>query len=72
LVYFLQFSAFYLSPSLVISTGLSILFPCIAILYKEILYKQKCLFSKNGGQEGKTGPVWGLVPVGQGGYEEKV
>jgi hypothetical protein len=29
-------------------------------------------FFKNGGQEGKTGPVWGLVPVGAGGYKERV
>jgi hypothetical protein len=25
--------------------------------------KQKYLFIQNGGQEGKTGPIWGLVPV---------
>jgi hypothetical protein len=31
-----------------------------------VLYlKQKCLFSKTE-QEGKTGPVWGLAPVGRG------
>jgi hypothetical protein len=29
-------------------------------------------FSKNEGQQGKTGPVWGLVPVGGGGYKERV
>jgi hypothetical protein len=34
---------------------------CIAILYK-----QKCLFFKNGEQEGSIGPVWGLAPVGAG------
>jgi hypothetical protein len=27
---------------------------------------------KNGGQEGKTGPAWGMVPVGEGGYKERV
>jgi hypothetical protein len=27
---------------------------------------------KSGGQEGKTGPVWGLVSVGGGGYKERV
>jgi hypothetical protein len=33
----------------------------------------RCLFFKNGGQEGKTGPVWGLVPSeGGGGYKERV
>jgi hypothetical protein len=32
----------------------------------------KMSFSKNGGQEGKTHPVWGLLPVGQGGYKERV
>jgi hypothetical protein len=26
--------------------------------------KQKYFFLKNRGQEGKTGPVWGLVQVG--------
>jgi hypothetical protein len=42
--------------------------PCRAILRK-----QKCLFIfKNGEQEGKTGPVWGLVVVGGGGYKERV
>jgi hypothetical protein len=25
----------------------------------ELLNKQKCLFFKNGEQEGKTAPVWG-------------
>jgi hypothetical protein len=29
-------------------------------------------FFKNGGQEGKTGPVCGLVPVGGGGYKDGV
>jgi hypothetical protein len=29
-------------------------------------------FSKNGEQEGKTAPVWGLAPVGRGGYKERV
>jgi hypothetical protein len=33
------------------------------IPYIAILNKQKCLFFKNGEQEGKTGPVWGLAPV---------
>jgi hypothetical protein len=33
----------------------------------------RCLFFKNGGQEGKTGPVWGFVPSeGGGGYKERV
>jgi hypothetical protein len=27
-----------------------------------ILHKHKCLFFRNGEQEGKTGPVWGLAP----------
>jgi hypothetical protein len=27
---------------------------------------------KNVEQEGKTGPVWGLLPVGGGGIKEKV
>jgi hypothetical protein len=27
---------------------------------------------KNGGQEGKTGPIWGWVSVGGGGHKEKV
>jgi hypothetical protein len=27
---------------------------------------------KNEGQEGKTGSVWGLAPVGGGGYQERV
>jgi hypothetical protein len=31
-----------------------------------IINKQKSLFFKNGEQEGKTGPVWGLAPVGVG------
>jgi hypothetical protein len=30
------------------------------------------LFFKNGGQEGKTGLVWGLAPLGGGGYKERV
>jgi hypothetical protein len=29
-------------------------------------------FFKNRGQEGKTGLVWGLVPVGGEEYKEKV
>jgi hypothetical protein len=29
------------------------------------LKQQKCLFVKTQ-QEGKTGPVWGLIPVGEG------
>jgi hypothetical protein len=34
---------------------------------KTIINKQKCLFSKNRGQAGKTHPVWRLVLVrGQG------
>jgi hypothetical protein len=33
--------------------------PCILILNK-----QKCLFFKNGEQEGKTVPAWGLVTAG--------
>jgi hypothetical protein len=31
---------------------------------KAILNKQKYLFFKNGEQEGKIGPFWGLVAVG--------
>jgi hypothetical protein len=39
----------------------------------DILNKQKAfLFSKNGEQEAKTGPVQGLVGVGGGGYKERV
>jgi hypothetical protein len=30
------------------------------------LSKTKMSFFKNGEQEGKTGPIWGLVPVGVG------
>jgi hypothetical protein len=30
------------------------------------------LFFKNREQEGKTGPVWGLVPVGGGKHKERV
>jgi hypothetical protein len=30
------------------------------------------LLNKSGGQEGKTGPVWGLAPVGGEGYKERV
>jgi hypothetical protein len=29
-------------------------------------------FFHNGEQEGKTGPVWGLAPVGGGGCKERV
>jgi hypothetical protein len=29
-------------------------------------------FFKNGGQEGKTGPVWRLVLVSVGGHKERV
>jgi hypothetical protein len=29
-------------------------------------------FFKNEGQEAKTGPVWGLVPVEGGGHKERV
>jgi hypothetical protein len=36
------------------------------------LNKQKCIFIKNGEQEGKTVPVWELVPVGGGKYKERV
>jgi hypothetical protein len=32
----------------------------------------KISFKKNGEQEGKTGPVWRLAPVGGGGYKERV
>jgi hypothetical protein len=32
----------------------------------DILNKQKCLFFKNGEQEGKTGPVWMGVISGRG------
>jgi hypothetical protein len=35
-----------------------------------ILNKEKYLFFKP--QEGKTGPVWGLVLVGGGRYKERV
>jgi hypothetical protein len=39
-------------------------------LYSEFpranLKQTKMPFLKNGEQEGKTGPVWGLVPVGGG------
>jgi hypothetical protein len=28
-------------------------------------------FFKTGEQEGKTGPIWGLAPVGGGGYKER-
>jgi hypothetical protein len=35
-------------------------------------FKQKCCFYKNEVQESKTGPVWGLVPVGGGGYNKRV
>jgi hypothetical protein len=27
-------------------------------------------FSKNGEQEGKTAPVWGLAPLGEEGYKD--
>jgi hypothetical protein len=37
----------------------------------EILNKQICLFFKNRKQEGKTVPVWELVPVGGGGDKER-
>jgi hypothetical protein len=36
------------------------------------LKQTKMSFFKNGGQEGKTGPVWGLAPVGGGGHKERV
>jgi hypothetical protein len=36
---------------------------------RNFLYpNKKCLFFKNGEQEGKTSPVWELAPVGGGGY----
>jgi hypothetical protein len=36
-------------------------------------FKQtKCLFFKNERQEGKTGPVWPLVPMGGRGYKERM
>jgi hypothetical protein len=34
--------------------------PCLGILNKNVL------FQKNGGQKGKTSPVWRLVPVAEG------
>jgi hypothetical protein len=34
------------------------------------LKQKNVIFFKNGEQENKTGPVWGLVPVG-GGYIRK-
>jgi hypothetical protein len=34
--------------------------------------QQKSLFFKNEEQEGKTVSVWGLAPVGRGGYKERV
>jgi hypothetical protein len=43
--------------------------------HKEIPYRtisnKKALFSKNVQQEGKTGPAWGLVPVGSRGMYGK-
>jgi hypothetical protein len=37
------------------------------------LKQTKCFFFfSNKGQEGKTGPVWRLAPVGGGGYKERV
>jgi hypothetical protein len=36
------------------------------------LKQTKMPFFKNGEQEGKIGPVWGLVSVGGGGCKEKV
>jgi hypothetical protein len=38
----------------------------------DILNKQKCILLKYGRQEGKTGPVWRLVPVGREGYKKRV
>jgi hypothetical protein len=35
------------------------------------LMQTKISFKKNGEQEGKTGPVWRLAPVGGGGYKER-
>jgi hypothetical protein len=43
---------------------------CIDI---DTLSKQKCLFfPKNRGQEGKIGPLWGLVGVKGERYKKKV
>jgi hypothetical protein len=39
--------------------------------FKPQYCKKKKVF-KNGGQESKTGPIWGLVPVGGGGYKKCV
>jgi hypothetical protein len=36
------------------------------------LKQTKVSFFKTREQEGKTGPVWGLVRVGRGGYKERV
>jgi hypothetical protein len=36
-----------------------------------VFFEKNIFFSKNKGQEGKTGPVLGLAPVG-GGYKERV
>jgi hypothetical protein len=42
------------------------------ILYTAILNKQKChFFYKNGEEQSKTSPVWGLVSFG-GEYKERV
>jgi hypothetical protein len=39
----------------------------------DLLSKQKKIFFKIGGQEGKTGPVWGASTSGRwGGYKERV
>jgi hypothetical protein len=41
-------------------------------LYSYLKVKFLFFFLKNGGQEHKPGPFWGLVLVGRGGYKEKV
>jgi hypothetical protein len=33
-----------------------------SVIMKLLLNKQTCLSFQNGGQEDKTGPVWGLLP----------
>jgi hypothetical protein len=34
--------------------------------------KQNVFFQKQTEEDGKTNPVWGLVPVGGGGYKDRV
>jgi hypothetical protein len=41
-------------------------------LIVQLSYTNKCLFFKNGEQEVKTGPVWGLAPVGEERMREKM